>query len=228
MKTDFDPAALFDLDQTDHRALFEHVTHAWEALALIDNYLRFRLRPGMEGRQVGRAFISNAVYVAPGTVVEQGAVLRGPAWIGRNCEIRAGAYVRQNVIIGDDVVIGNSCEIKNSIIFNAAQIPHFNYVGDSILGHGAHLGAGSILSNVRLDRGEVQVRLADGRVATGLRKFGALIGDFAEIGCNAVINPGSVIGRRSLVHPGLVWTGVLPEGHVARTVQTIEVGPRRV
>ena len=144
------------------------------------------------------------------TIIEQGAVVKGPAWIGDRCEIRAGCYIRENVVVGNDAVLGNSCEFKNCIIFDGAQVPHFNYVGDSILGHKAHLGAGVILSNVRLDHAEVIVRGPDRAAPTGLKKFGAIVGDRAEIGCNSVLSPGSLIGRDAIIHPGVQWKGVLP------------------
>ncbi len=122
---------------------------------------------------------------------------------------------------------GNSCEFKNCLVFNDAQIPHFNYVGDSILGHKAHLGAGVILSNVRLDRGSVSVATPEGAVNTGLRKFGAVVGDHAEIGCNAVLSPGSVIGRSCIVYPGMQWRGLLPANSIAKLRQDVQIVPRR-
>ena len=149
-------------------------------------------------------------------------MIKGPAWIGDRCQIRAGCYIRENVIVGNDAVLGNSCEFKNCIVFDAAQVPHFNYVGDSILGHKAHLGAGVILSNVRLDHGEIIVRGSDSSVPTGLKKFGAIVGDRAEIGCNVVISPGSLLGRESVVHPCVHWKGLLPAQTVAKLRQEIE------
>ncbi len=215
-----------DLDHTDHRSLFKKGRNVWEALSLIDSYLQFRLKPAILGRQIGRPFISNAVYIGRGTVIEQGAVIKGPAWIGDNCEIRSGCYIRNNVIVGDGVVLGNSCEFKNCVIFDEAQIPHFNYVGDSILGWRAHLGAGVVLSNKRLDRAEVTVRGPEGVTPTGLLKFGAIVGDRAEIGCNAVLNPGSLIGREAVIYPGLNWSGILAAGMVAKFRQQVELAPR--
>ena len=153
-------------------------------------------------------------------------MVKGPAWIGDRCQIRAGCYIRENVIVGNDAVLGNSCEFKNCIVFDGAQVPHFNYVGDSILGHRAHLGAGAVLSNVRLDRGEVIVQDPGGAIATGLRKFSAVIGDHAEVGCNSVINPGSLIGRRSLVYPLSSFAGVLPANSILKTRQTQQVVKR--
>ena len=220
------PSDYLDLEHTDHRSLFEKVTNVWEALPLIASYLQFRLKPAIHGKQIGRPFISNAVYIGHGTTIEQGAVIKGPAWIGDRCQIRAGCYIRENVVVGNDAVLGNSCEFKNCIVFDGAQVPHFNYVGDSILGHKAHLGAGAILSNVRLDHGEVVVRGPDSSVATGLKKFGAVVGDHAEVGCNAVVSPGAVIGRGSVIHPCVHWKGVLPAENVAKLRQQIETVPR--
>ncbi len=212
-----------DLSNTAHVALFENSTYVWDALDKIATYLKFRLKPGIKGTLVGRPFVSNQVFVGEGTVIEHGAMLRGPAWIGSNCHIRNGAYIRENVVVGDGVVLGNSCEFKNCIIFDGAQVPHFNYVGDSILGYKAHLGAGVILSNVRLDNEVVQIQTPQGSVSTGRRKFGAVVGDFAEIGCNSVISPGSLLGRRSVIYPGSHWRGVLPPHSIAKHVQTFRI-----
>jgi NDP-sugar pyrophosphorylase family protein len=156
-------------------------------------------------------------------VVEDGVMIKGPAWIGRNCEIRHGAYLRENVLIGDGCVVGNSSELKNALLFNGAQVPHFNYVGDSVLGHKAHLGAGVKISNLKLTPGNV-VLIHDGQpIDTGLRKFGALLGDFAEAGCNSVLNPGTILGRRSLVYPNVNWRGVLPADRVVKNRAELEI-----
>jgi len=213
----FKPERFLDLTQTEHVPLFEGCENVWDALKQISIYLKFRLQPAVQASIVGKPFISNQVFLGEGSIVEPGAYIVGPAWIGRNTVVRHGAYVRENVIVGDDCVLGNSCEFKNCLLFNGAQVPHFSYVGDSILGHKAHLGAGSILSNLRLDKAEIQVRHDGKKTATGLRKFGAVIGDEAEVGCNAVINPGSLLGRKSVVFPGVVWQGVLPAGETARS-----------
>jgi len=196
-------------------------------LKQIASYLQFRLKPAVLGEMLGKPFISNQVFIGTGTVVEQGAVLKGPAWIGQNCHIRSGCYVRENVIVGDGVVMGNSCEFKNSIIFDEAQVPHFNYVGDSILGYKAHLGAGVILSNVKLDHSEIVVTVNEERIPTGLTKFGAIVGDRTEIGCNAVINPGSVLGRDCIIYPCTSFRGVLPDKTIARANQQLQTLPRR-
>src|SRR5881396_2324529 len=138
----FEPGEMFDLKQTEHAAIFNGCTYAWEALKKIGPYIKANLRPGLRNRCEGRALIGEKVFIGEGTLVEDGVMIKGPAIIGRNCQIRHNAYVRENVIVGDDCVIGNSCEIKNSLLFSHAVAPHFNYVGDSILGYRAHLGAG--------------------------------------------------------------------------------------
>ena len=223
----FPPSDYLDLNHTEHRMLFENAANAWDALKQITSYLQFRLKPAIHGRLIGKPFISGAVFVGKGAVIEHGAMIKGPAWIGEGTEIRNGCYIRENVIVGSGCVLGNSCEFKNSIIFDEAQIPHFNYVGDSIVGHRAHLGAGVILSNVKLDHSEITVPTTKGLVPTGRKKFGAVVGDRAEIGCHSVINPGSLIGRDSIIYPGTVWRGVVPAGSVVKTRQENQILPRR-
>ena len=223
----FSPDEFLSLDQTEHQKLFENQKYVWDALKQIASYLQFRLKPAVLGQLVGKPFISDSVFVGSGTIVEQGAVLKGPAWIGENCHVRAGCYIRENVIVGNGVVLGNSCEFKNCIVFNEAQIPHFNYVGDSILGHRSHLGAGVILSNVKLDHREIYVSAADGNIATGLTKFGAIVGDRTEIGCNSVINPGTVLGRDCIVYPGANYRGVLTSGSIVKVRQNLQILTRR-
>ena len=224
----FAPEKYLDLDHTDHRKLFENVANAWDALRQIPSYLQFRLKPAVHGRLIGKPFISGAVFIGKNTIIEQGAMIKGPAWIGEGCEIRNGCYIRENVIVGNGAVLGNSCEFKNCIIFDEAQIPHFNYFGDSIVGYKSHLGAGAILSNVKLDRSEITIVTKQGFVPTGLRKFGAIIGDGAEIGCHSVLSPGSMIGRNCLMYPGTQWRGVAPENSIVKYKQGIEIIARRV
>ncbi|NJL26848.1 MAG: hypothetical protein HC897_02685 [Thermoanaerobaculia bacterium] len=156
-----------------------------------------------------------------------GGLHRGPAWIGKNCRIRQGAYVRANVIAGDGCVLGNSSEFKNCLLFDGAEVPHFNYVGDSVLGYKAHLGAGVICSNLRSDKAEVKVFWGGERLATGLRKFGALVGDGVEVGCQAVLNPGTLLGPGAIVHPGVIWAGTLEGGRTAVN-RAIQRGRARV
>ncbi len=223
----FAPEEFLDLGHTAHRKLFEDQKYVWDALKQIASYLKFRLKPAVLGELIGKPFISDAVFIGAGTIVEQGAMLKGPAWIGENCYIRSGCYVRENVIAGDGVVMGNSCEFKNCILFDEAQVPHFNYVGDSVLGYKAHLGAGVILSNVKLDHREIHVTSHEGTIDTGLRKFGAIIGDRTEIGCNAVVNPGSILGRDCIVYPGTNFRGVLPASTIVKVRQNIQSLTRR-
>jgi NDP-sugar pyrophosphorylase family protein len=217
----FAPSNFLNLDQTEHRTIFDNSVQVWDVLRQIGSYLQFRLKPAVYGRVMGRPFISENVYIGGGTLVENGATIKGPAWIGSNCEIRSGCYIRENVIVGDGVVLGNSCEFKNCIIFNDAEIPHFNYVGDSVLGHHVHLAAGVILSNVRLDRKEISIRTESQSIPTGLRKFGAIVGDRAEIGCNTVISPGSIIGRNSLIYPLTHFGGILAENSILKLRQDL-------
>jgi UDP-N-acetylglucosamine diphosphorylase / glucose-1-phosphate thymidylyltransferase / UDP-N-acetylgalactosamine diphosphorylase / glucosamine-1-phosphate N-acetyltransferase / galactosamine-1-phosphate N-acetyltransferase len=221
------PAADFlDLSHTDHASLFRDSVPVWEALKQIGEYLHQHLEPKMNGTVLGHPFIGDHVTIGSGTSIENGATIIGPAWIGNNCKIRSGCYIRENVIVGSGAVLGNSCEFKNCIIFDEAQIPHFTYVGDSILGYKAHLAAGVILSNVRLDRGEVSVRYQETKIPTGLRKFGAVVGDKAEIGCNSVISPGSLIGRGSLVYPLTHFSGILPQNTILQNHQNLRTIPR--
>ena len=223
----FLPADFLDLSHTAHSGLFDTEQPAWTALTKIGDYLKANLKPGIHGDVADSAFVGPDVYIGHGTVVEPNAVIKGPAWIGKNCQVRAGCYIRDNVIVGDGAVLGNSSEFKNCIIFDHCEVPHFNYVGDSILGHKAHLGAGVVLSNVRLDRTEVCVADGAGRIPTGLRKFGAVIGDYAEVGCNSVINPGSILGRRSIVFPLSNFSGVLAADTILRTRQQQSFVERR-
>lgn len=198
----------------------------WEALKQIGDYLKHSLQPGINGKVLGTPFIGDRVFIGSGTIIQPGATILGPAWIGNNCQIRSGCYIRENVVVGNEVVLGNSCEFKNCVIFNNAQIPHFNYVGDSILGYKAHIAAGVILSNVRLDRAEISVKYQANKIPTGLKKFGAIIGDKAEIGCNAVISPGSIIGRGSLIYPLTHFSGVLAENTILQNHQNLRIIPR--
>jgi NDP-sugar pyrophosphorylase family protein len=223
----FRPADLFDLSQTEHASIFEGCEFAWEALPKIRGYVATRVKPCLHNQCRGVAWIDENVYVGEGTVIEDGVMIKGPALIGRNCEIRHNAYLRENVIIGDHCVVGNACELKNALLFNRAVVPHFNYVGDSILGSHAHLGAGVKISNVKLAPGNIFLTIDGQRVDTGLRKFGALVGDHAEVGCNAVLNPGSIIGRHAIVYPNTNWRGILPAHSVAKNKAPVEVVPRQ-
>ena len=223
----FKPADLFDLQQTEHAAMFAECQHAWEALKKIAPYLAANLRPALHNHCEGVAFIGPRVFIGEGTLVEDGVMIKGPAIIGRDCEIRHNAYLRENVIIGDGCIVGNSSELKNCLLFNEAIVPHFNYVGDSILGWRAHLGAGVKISNLKIVSGNVMVDFNGRTEDTGLRKFGALIGDEADVGCNAVLNPGSILGRRSVIYPNTNWRGVLPANKIGKNRAPVEIVERR-
>ena len=223
----FKAADLFDLSQTEHAAIFDGCQYAWEALKKIEGYLAANLKPALHNKCEGVAFIGEKVFIGEGTMVEDGAMIKGPAIIGRNCQIRHNAYIREQVLIGDGCVVGNSCELKNALLFNGCQVAHFNYVGDSILGHKAHLGAGANLSNYKAFPGNVTVEVDGKPFDTGLRKFGALLGDGCDLGCNAVLNPGSIVGRGAVIYPGVNWRGILPANMIAKNKAHIEVVVRR-
>ena len=223
----FKPSDLFDLSQTEHSELFEGCEYAWDGLKKIKAYLAARARAELKNQCLGRAYIGDRVYIGEGTVVEDGVMIKGPAIIGRNCQIRHNAYIREDVIIGDNCVVGNSSELKTALLFNHAQVPHFNYVGDSILGHKAHLGAGVVLSNYKLVPGTVTVEMDGQPFDTGLRKFGALLGDAAEVGCNSVLNPGTILGRNSVIYPNVSWRGILPPNMIVKNKAEVEVVVRR-
>lgn len=223
----FSAEAYLDLTRTIHGHLFHGDQPVWSVLTRIEGYLQFKLKPAVLAEVSPKATVGEQVFIDEGSVVEAGAVIKGPAWIGKNCHIRSGAYVRENVIVGDGCVLGNSSEFKNCILFDSCEVPHFNYVGDAVLGYKAHLGAGVILSNVRLDRAPVVVVHGSERIATGLKKFSAVIGDHAEIGCNTVLSPGTLIGRRSIVYPCASFSGVLPEASILKVRQEQQIAPRR-
>lgn len=220
----------FDLSQTDHAELFSAEEPVWTAIGRIGAYLDLLLSHVEGSLPQGdihdSAQVGDRVYIAPGAVVEANAVIKGPAWIGTGTTVRSGAYVRENVIAGDKCMLGNSSEFKNCLLFNQVETPHFNYVGDSILGHKAHLGAGVICSNVRLDRRNVTVRTESQLIDTGLRKFGAIVGDRTEVGCNSVLSPGTVLGRDGIVYPCTHWQGVLPESSIVKNKQHLDIVKR--
>lgn len=206
---------------------FDPGAAVWEWLPAIKRSLA-----DLEGNTADRKIpagvaIEGEVWLDPTVKLPAQATLIGPCWIGPGTEIRPGAFVRGNVIVGAGCVLGNSCEFKNCLLMEKVQVPHFSYVGDSILGNGAHLAAGVVLSNLRLDQQPITIRLPDRVAETGLRKFGAVLGDKSEVGCNAVLNPGTLLGKRALVMPTLAFGGYLPEAHLAKVRTTITTIPRR-
>ncbi|MFA6027760.1 MAG: DapH/DapD/GlmU-related protein [Patescibacteria group bacterium] len=219
----FKPSTLFDLKHTAHRLIFFGVANSWEVLPKIQEYCEKHLHPENAGTMIGDPYIEWNVQIGEGTVIEPNVMIKGPTIIGKDCHIRSGAYIRGNTIIGDRVVVGNSTEIKNSLLFNDVAVPHYNYIGDSILGYKVHLGAGVILSNVTIPAKEIKIATMEKKHATGLKKFGALIGDNTEVGCNAVLNPGTVLGKGCLVYPGIMFRGMAPANAIIKLRQEQEV-----
>ena len=196
---------LFDLSHTVAKSLFDGCEEVYYVITKIKEFIK------QISGELGDDYseISDGVFVARDSAISDFATVIGPTIIGHRTELRPGAYIRGSVIIGNDAVIGNSCEVKNSVIFDGVQIPHYNYVGDSILGYRVHLGAGAIVSNFRLDRENISIKTADSKIKTPLRKMGALIGDYCEVGCNAVICPGSIIGRKAVIYPLTNVNGII-------------------
>ena len=210
---DLTPDAFFALDEFAHARIFEGATYVWEAISRLGDYIHEVLEPGIQGDvENGAHLVGEAIQVGPGTRIEAGATVRGPVIIGAHCTIRSGAILRGGNVVGDRCTIGNSSELKNTLMLDGAHAPHFNYCGDSILGARSNLGAGTKLSNLRLDNQQIFVRYGGETIATGLRKFGAVLGDGAQTGCNAVLNPGTLLGPKAMVFPCAVASGVVEPG----------------
>lgn len=203
----------FSFEDFFQKKLFQNASFLWEPLSLLDDYLTKMKETKNLGEISLAAFISKGALVSLGkdTIVEPGAYIEGICVAGHHTRIRSGSYIRGNVLIGDNCMIGHGTEIKHSIILNRTSIPHFSYVGDSILGNDVNLGAGTICSNLRLDGEEISIRVDGKKQLTGMRKFGAIIGDGVKTGCKCVLNPGTVIGRDSHVYPGLILSGSYSE-----------------
>lgn len=200
-------ANLYDLSHTMAKPLMENFTYPWEVLPLIGEFILGlgETLPAEEyERREGNVWIARSAKLYPNIYIA------GPTIIGPNTEVRPGAFIRGNALIGAGCVVGNSTEIKNAILFDGAQAPHYNYIGDSILGYKAHTGAGAITSNLKQDHSSVTIRTEDARVETGLRKFGAMLGDHVEVGCGSVLNPGTVIGRSARIYPLSMVRGFVP------------------
>lgn len=210
---------LFSLEEDfDFRSVFSLDDAPWEwipKIGLALESVQISTNPEEHPSIPSSVVVEGDVFLHPSVRLGHHVVIQGPAFIGANTEIRAGAFIRGRVIVGKDCVLGNSCEFKNCLLLNKVQVSHFNYVGDSVLGNHSHLGAGSICSNLRLDQSKVKVRLSDGVLDSGLKKLGAMIGDGAEVGCNTVLNPGTILGRRSLVYPSISFGGYLEAGMIA-------------
>ena len=210
---------LFDLSSYPHQSLFNHCTYPWEALAKLKEYLSALSLGDLQGTISEDAYLVNKhlISIGKGSVIEPGAYIEGPCWIGENCTVRHGAYIRGNVIAGNNCVLGHDSEFKHSILLNGSQAAHFAYVGDSILGNHINLGAGTVCANLKLDRQPVAIKVNGDRIETGLRKLGAILGDHAQTGCNAVLNPGTVFGKSALCYPCLNISGFIPTGTQKKT-----------
>ncbi len=202
---------LYDLDHTIAKSLFETITYPWEALAKIKDYI-LELGETLDADKFDK--IGDDIWVAKSAKVAPSASLNGPLIIDEEAEVRHCAFIRGSAIVGKNSVVGNSTELKNCVLFDNVQVPHYNYVGDSIYGYKSHTGAGVIASNLKSDKSLVTVMCDGEKVETGVKKFGAMIGDFVEVGCNSVMNPGTVVGRNSNVYPLSFVRGYVEENSI--------------
>ena len=209
---------LYDLDNTIAKELLESVTYPWEALAKINDFI-LKIGPTLDKEKYEK--VGEDVWIAKSATVAPTAYIKGPAIIGENAEIRHCAFIRGKAIVGENAVVGNSTELKNVILFNRVQVPHYNYVGDSILGYKSHMGAGSITSNVKSDKKLVVVKDGIEKIETGIKKFGAMLGDNVELGCGSVLNPGTVVGRNTNIYPLSSVRGVVPENSIYKNKNEI-------
>lgn len=209
--SDFTIEALYDLKETIAAELFEGVTYPWEVLPKIHDFI-LALGEKLDLEKFEKR--GENIWIAKSAEVAPTACLNGPLIIDEDAQVRHCAFVRGNVIVGKGAVVGNSTELKNVVLFNKVQVPHYNYVGDSVLGYKSHMGAGSITSNVKSDKTLVVVKGTDFSFETGLKKMGAMLGDGVEVGCNSVLNPGTVIGRESNVYPTSCVRGIIPAGSI--------------
>lgn len=198
---------LYTLEETIARELFEGAEYPWEVLPKIGNFI---LKLGASLPEDEYEKRGENIWIAKSASVAPTAYINGPAIIGKDAEIRHCAFIRGNAIVGEGAVVGNSTELKNVVLFNKVQVPHYNYVGDSILGYKSHMGAGSITSNVKSDKKLVVVKTPEGEIETGMKKFGAMVGDEVEVGCGSVLNPGTVVGSHTNIYPLSSVRGYVP------------------
>lgn len=211
MMKDFTIENLLDLNETIAKELFEGKTYPWEVLPEIGDFI---VKLGKTLSPEEYDYLEGDIWIAKSAKVAPTASISGPAIIGKNAEVRQCAFIRGKAIVGEGAVVGNSTELKNAVLFNKVQVPHYNYVGDSILGFKSHMGAGSICSNVKSDKKLVIVKDGDEKVETGLKKFGAMLGDNVEVGCGSVLNPGTVIGRNTNIYPLSPVRGCVPANSI--------------
>ena len=205
---------LYTLEQTIAKDIFDGVTYAWEVLPKIGAFI-LQLGEMLSEEEYDK--VGEDIWVAKSASVAPSAYLNGPLIIDKEAEVRHCAFIRGNAIIGEGAVVGNSTELKNVILFNKVQVPHYNYVGDSILGYRAHMGAGSITSNVKSDKSLTVVHAGDTHIETGLKKFGAMIGDDVEVGCGSILNPASVVGKNSNIYPLSMVRKFIPKNSIYKS-----------
>ena len=209
---------MYTLEETIAKDLFEGVTYPWEVLPKISSFI-LELGASLPEEEYEKR--GENVWVARSAKVAPTAFIGGPAIIGKDAEVRHCAFIRGNAIVGEGAVVGNSTELKNVVLFNKVQVPHYNYVGDSILGYKSHMGAGSITSNVKSDKKLVVVKTPEGNIETGMKKFGAMLGDHVEVGCGSVLNPGAVIGRNTNIYPLSPVRGCIPADSIYKNAAEI-------
>jgi NDP-sugar pyrophosphorylase family protein len=208
---DYTIANLFDLNETIAADLFKGVQYPWEVLPKISEFI-VQLGQTLPADRFEKR--GENIWIAKSAHIFDSAYIAGPCIIDEDAELRQCAFIRGNAIVGRGCVVGNSCELKNVVLFNKCEVPHYNYVGDSVLGFHAHMGAGSITSNIKSDRTNVVIHEGSENMPTGLRKMGAMLGDWTEIGCNSVLNPGTIIGRHTNVYPLSMVRGCVPAEHI--------------
>ena len=214
MMKDFTIEKLLDLKETMAAELFEGKTYPWEVLPEIKDFI---LKLGKTLDSDEYEYREGDIWIAKSAKIAPTACINGPAIIGKDTEFRHCAFIRGNAIVGEDCVVGNSTELKNVVLFNCVQVPHYNYVGDAVLGYKSHMGAGSICSNVKSDKQLVVVKDGEEKIETGLKKFGAMLGDHVEVGCGSVLNPGTVIGRNSNIYPLSPVRGCVPADSIYKS-----------
>lgn len=202
---------LFNMDETIAHDIFNDIEFPWEVLSKIGDFIP----------ELGKTLSSDEyelrgdnIWIAKSATIAPTATITGPCIIGKGTEVRPGAFIRGKAIVGENCVVGNSTELKNVILFNNVQVPHYNYVGDSILGYKSHMGAGSITSNVKSDKTNVTIKYEGDIIETGLKKMGAILGNYVEVGCNSVLNPGTIIGSNTNIYPLSMVRGYIPKGHI--------------
>ena len=211
-------AKMYNLNETIAKDIFEGVTYPWEVLPKISDFI-VKLGETLPADEYDK--VGENVWIAKSAKVFESAYIHGPAIIGKDAEVRHCAFIRGNAIVGEGAVVGNSTELKNVILFNKVQVPHYNYVGDSVLGYKAHMGAGSITSNVKSDKKLIVIKNGKEKIETGIKKIGAMVGDNVEVGCGSVLNPGTIIGKETNIYPLSSVRGVIPDHSIYKNKNEI-------